>query len=110
MLDRPYFRPASQSSSRSQLAIPHPAAIPSLPLTAAAALHCGCAAQFIYFVDEFQLVSRDEQAPLRDLIDNIYRKDVAGPSGGRGAAGGGGGGGSAPHEDTLTKEQDVLAK
>ena len=76
-----------------------------------------CVRQFIYFVDEFQLVSRDEQAPLRDLIDNIYRK-----------SGGGGGGtgttaltassgrvagvaGSGPsHDDTLTKEQDVLAK
>ena len=82
-----------------------------------------CHVQFIYFVDEFQLVSRDEQAPLRDLIDNIYRKDAQGGAGGSSGGGGGGGrpvvggivgaggaGAAASHEDTLTKEQDVLAK
>ena len=78
-------------------------------------LCCCVLCQFIYFVDEFQLVPAEEQAPLRELIDNIHKKDLqssaashagnsgSGSGGGRAAAGG-------SHEDTLTAEQDVLAK
>ena len=110
-----------------------------LPSAAPGWLCCVCVCvcvvcQFIYFVDEFQLVSKEEQAPLRELIDNIYRKDAAAAGAGNSsasshsgtaqhhthahtaaaAAGSGSGGRSAggggSHEDTLTKEQDVLAK
>ena len=75
-----------------------------------------CFKHFIYYVDTFDLVSRDEQAPLRDLIDRMYAKDqqaaqqqtAAAGKGSAVAASGGARGGSAQHEDTLTREQDVV--